>query len=92
MLEAAFFLSSSENETFSLFCSFVKWKDKAATNWVIIVYDAVMMQQNIFQGEMHITKCCLSQQGGVALPDRYCKPVKSIFISLQAKISLLVKV
>lgn len=42
----------------------MKWNDKTASDRVIVVYDAVMMQQNIFQGEMHITKCCLSQQVG----------------------------
>ncbi len=41
----------------------MKWNDKTASDLVIVVYDAVMTQQNIFQGEMHITKCCLSQQG-----------------------------
>lgn len=29
----------------------------------MVVYDAAMMQLNIFQGKMHITKCVFSQQG-----------------------------
>lgn len=34
-----------------LFIFFIKRKDKAASHMGIIGYDAVMMQQNIFQGE-----------------------------------------
>lgn len=65
-------IAESQVFHFHLFVFSMKWNDKTASDWVMIVYDAVMMQQNIFQGEMHITKCCLSQQGENALPDRHC--------------------
>lgn len=55
------FVIKMANVSFHIFVFFMKWNDNTASERVI-VYDTVMMQQNIFQGEMHITKCCLSQQ------------------------------
>lgn len=59
---------------------FMKWNDKTASNWVIVVYDAVMMQQKHFPRWSTYLQKIESWRERDALPDAHCKPVKYIYL------------
>lgn len=59
------FVIKIPNVLFSVFVFFMKWNDKAASNCCLWYSDDAAKH---FQGEMHITKWCLSQQEGCFHP------------------------